>query len=65
VKTARVLDAGLAAGFLVAMLVERGEDRTPQAVALSAVIAGVLLARRRYPSPATCSGPRRCPPRRS
>jgi signal transduction histidine kinase len=48
-RAARVLDAGLAAGFLVAMAVERGADRTPQALALSAVIAGVLLARRRHP----------------
>jgi signal transduction histidine kinase len=49
VKAARLLDAALAAGFLAAMAVERGEDRTAPALALSAVIAGVLLARRRYP----------------
>lgn len=55
-KAARALDAALAAGFLAAMIAERGEDRTPQALALSVAVAGTLLARRHYPLAAYLAG---------
>jgi signal transduction histidine kinase len=49
------LDAGLAAGFLTLLLIERVNaagrigDRMPTAIALAAVIVGALAARRRTP----------------
>jgi signal transduction histidine kinase len=52
---AEVVDAALAAGFLVAMAVERADaasrigDRMPAAVVLALVLSGALIARRRAP----------------
>jgi signal transduction histidine kinase len=52
---AEIVDAALAAGFLVAMAVERADaasrigDRMPAAVVLALVLSGALIARRRAP----------------